>query len=100
VSPPTAAARSPRALSPAARSPRALSPAARSPRALSPAQVALNWLLCNGVVPIPGAKNAQQASDNAGAIGWRLTDSEVEEVGVEEEEEEEKEEEERRYWRY
>ena len=35
------------------------------------------------MVPIPGAKNAQQASDNAGALGWRLTASEVEEVGVE-----------------
>jgi len=41
------------------------------------AQVALNWLLCQGVVPIPGAKNARQACENAGALGWRLTLSEV-----------------------
>jgi len=43
----------------------------------TPAQVALNWLICNSVVPIPGAKNAQQARDNAGALGWRLTSDEV-----------------------
>ncbi len=44
----------------------------------TPGQVALNWLLCKGTVPIPGAKNARQAQENAGALGWRLTDSEVE----------------------
>lgn len=41
------------------------------------AQVALNWCLCKGTLPIPGAKNADQASMNAGALGWRLTDDEV-----------------------
>eukprot|EP00933_Yihiella_yeosuensis_P036113 TRINITY_DN29824_c0_g1_i2.p1 TRINITY_DN29824_c0_g1~~TRINITY_DN29824_c0_g1_i2.p1 ORF type:complete len:461 (+),score=71.85 TRINITY_DN29824_c0_g1_i2:91-1473(+) len=40
-------------------------------------QVALNWVICKGVVPIPGARTAQQAIDNAGALGWRLTPSEV-----------------------
>lgn len=42
------------------------------------AQVALNWLLTTDehVIPIPGAKNAKQASENAGALGWRLTDEE------------------------
>ena len=44
----------------------------------TPAQVALNWLICKGALPIPGAKNARQALDNAGAMGWRLTPSEVE----------------------
>jgi len=43
----------------------------------SPAQVALNWLMCKGAVPIPGAKNARQVQENAGALGWRLTDEEV-----------------------
>ena len=38
----------------------------------TPAQVALNWLICKGAVPIPGAKNAAQAEQNAGALGWRL----------------------------
>ena len=42
------------------------------------AQVALNWLLNRDVsiIPIPGAKNARQATDNAGALGWRLTPDE------------------------
>jgi aryl-alcohol dehydrogenase-like predicted oxidoreductase len=40
-------------------------------------QVALNWLICKGGVPIPGAKNAHQARENAGALGWRLTSEEV-----------------------
>ena len=43
----------------------------------TPAQVALNWAICKGTVPIPGAKNARQAGDNAGALGWRLADDEV-----------------------
>lgn len=43
----------------------------------TPAQVALNWLICKGAVPIPGAKNARQAQENAGALGWRLTDEEM-----------------------
>lgn len=43
----------------------------------TPAQVALNWLLCKGAVPIPGAKNADQAEQNAGALGWRLSEDEV-----------------------
>jgi aryl-alcohol dehydrogenase-like predicted oxidoreductase len=41
------------------------------------AQVALNWAICKGALPIPGAKNAAQAEQNAGALGWRLTDEEV-----------------------
>jgi aryl-alcohol dehydrogenase-like predicted oxidoreductase len=44
----------------------------------SPAQVALNWTICKGAVPIPGAKNQQQALENAGALGWRLSREEVE----------------------
>ena len=39
----------------------------------NPNQVALNWLICKGALPIPGAKNARQAQENAGALGWRLT---------------------------
>jgi aryl-alcohol dehydrogenase-like predicted oxidoreductase len=46
----------------------------------TPAQVALNWLICKGTVPIPGAKNARQAQDNAAALGWRLTAGEVTEL--------------------
>lgn len=44
----------------------------------TPAQVALNWLIAQGnVVPIPGAKNARQAQENAGAMGWQLSDDDV-----------------------
>ncbi|SRR5579883_941901 len=41
-------------------------------------QVALNWLLQRDerVIPIPGAKNARQAGENAGAIGWRMSEDE------------------------
>ena len=43
----------------------------------TPSQVALNWLICKGTVPIPGAKNASQAEQNAGALGWRLSDDDI-----------------------
>lgn len=47
----------------------------------TPAQVALNWLICLGdVVPIPGAKNAYQAAQNAGALGWSMTLEEHEQL--------------------
>jgi len=39
--------------------------------------VALNWVICKGAIPIPGASSAAQIDDNLGALGWRLTDSEV-----------------------
>lgn len=45
----------------------------------SPAQVALRWLLENeAVLPIPGAKNSRQATENAGALTFQLTPTEVE----------------------
>lgn len=43
----------------------------------TPAQVALRWLVEKGSIPIPGAKNADQAAQNAGALGWTLTPEEV-----------------------
>lgn len=44
----------------------------------TPAQVALNWLIAQGnVIPIPGAKNAEQARQNAGALGWSMTDEDL-----------------------
>ncbi|KAK9806918.1 hypothetical protein WJX72_007399 [[Myrmecia] bisecta] len=47
------------------------------------AQVAINWTICKGAIPIPGAKNARQAADIAGALGWRLTAEEVRALDVE-----------------
>lgn len=40
-------------------------------------QVALNWLLAKGSVPIPGAKTKAQAEGLLGAMGWTLSDAEV-----------------------
>ncbi|PSN12724.1 aldo/keto reductase [filamentous cyanobacterium CCP5] len=36
------------------------------------AQVALNWCMAKGTIPIPGAKSLTQAEDNLGAMGWQL----------------------------
>lgn len=47
----------------------------------TPAQVALNWLIAQeGVIPIAGAKTAEQAQQNAGALGWSLSQPEVAEL--------------------
>jgi aryl-alcohol dehydrogenase-like predicted oxidoreductase len=44
----------------------------------SPGQVALRWLIQqDGVLPIAGAKNASQATQNAGALAFMLDDAEV-----------------------
>jgi aryl-alcohol dehydrogenase-like predicted oxidoreductase len=44
----------------------------------TPAQVALNWLIAQGnVIAIAGAKTAQQMRQNAGALGWKLSDDEI-----------------------
>ena len=45
----------------------------------SPGQVALRWLLeQENILPIPGAKNADQATHNAGALSFALTPAEIE----------------------
>jgi aryl-alcohol dehydrogenase-like predicted oxidoreductase len=43
----------------------------------TPAQVSLNWCICKDTVPIPGAKDGNQAEENIGAVGWRLTEIEI-----------------------
>jgi aryl-alcohol dehydrogenase-like predicted oxidoreductase len=43
----------------------------------TPSQVALNWLMAKGAVPIPGFKNLRQAQENLGALGWRLNKDEI-----------------------
>lgn len=43
-------------------------------------QVAINWVICKGALPIPGAKNAKQAVENAGSTGWRLGEGEIQEL--------------------
>ena len=44
----------------------------------SPSQVALNWLIRHGTLPIPGAKSAMQAKDNAVSMTWSLSNGEFE----------------------
>jgi diketogulonate reductase-like aldo/keto reductase len=45
----------------------------------TPSQVALRWLIQQeSVIAIPGAKSSKQASENAGALGFSLTQSEIE----------------------
>ncbi|NJK61065.1 MAG: aldo/keto reductase [Oscillatoriales cyanobacterium SM2_1_8] len=43
----------------------------------TPSQVALNWAIAKGTVPIPGAKTPDQATENAGALGWQLAAEDV-----------------------
>ncbi len=43
-------------------------------------QVALNWCISKGSIPIPGAKTVQQAQENIGALGWQLDSNEVEDL--------------------
>ncbi len=40
-------------------------------------QIALNWCICKGTMPIPGAKSLVQADQNIGALGWSLDEGEV-----------------------
>lgn len=46
-------------------------------RGKTPAQIALNWCICKGTIPIPGAKTLTQATENLGALGWHLGEDEV-----------------------
>jgi aryl-alcohol dehydrogenase-like predicted oxidoreductase len=46
----------------------------------SPSQVALNWVIRKGAIPIPGAKDGKQAEDNLGALGWQLSDEDVQQL--------------------
>lgn len=45
-------------------------------------QVALNWCICKGTVPIVGVKTLAQAKENLGALGWRLSTQEMEELDL------------------
>ena len=45
-------------------------------RNVSQAQVALNWCISNGAIPIPGIRNPYQAKDVSLATKWKLKESE------------------------
>jgi pyridoxine 4-dehydrogenase len=40
-------------------------------------QIAINWCISKGTIPIPGAKTLKQAQENIGALGWQLDSGEV-----------------------
>jgi len=40
-------------------------------------QVAINWCISKGTVPIVGARNVEQATDISNTLKWSLTSEEV-----------------------
>lgn len=46
----------------------------------SPTQVAINWAVSKGTVPIPGCRTVEQARENLGAVGWQLKADAVQEL--------------------
>jgi aryl-alcohol dehydrogenase-like predicted oxidoreductase len=43
----------------------------------TPAQVAINWAISKGTVPIVGAKNERQAAENVGSFDWSLSQEDI-----------------------
>ncbi|MGQ4649481.1 aldo/keto reductase [Lyngbya aestuarii] len=43
-------------------------------------QVAINWCISKGTIPIPGAKSLDQAQQNIGALDWQLDTGEIAEL--------------------
>ena len=43
-------------------------------------QVAVNYVLCKGALPLVGVRDAAQARENLGALGWRMAADEVAEL--------------------
>ncbi len=46
----------------------------------TPSQVALRWIIDQGIVPISGAKNERQANENAGALKFSLSTDEINDI--------------------
>ena len=44
---------------------------------ITPAQLALNYIIAKGGVPLPEVNNPNQAKEVTGCLGWTLTDEEV-----------------------
>jgi diketogulonate reductase-like aldo/keto reductase len=44
----------------------------------TPNQVALNWILSQGIVAIPKSSNPQHLKENVGALGWELSAADIE----------------------
>jgi len=45
-------------------------------------QVAINWCIAQGTVPIPGAKSLRNAQDNIDSLSWSLNSAEVDELSA------------------
>jgi len=43
----------------------------------TPSQVAINWCIAKGTVPIPGARNLKQLKENLSALDWKLDADDV-----------------------
>lgn len=43
-------------------------------------QVAINWCITKGTIPIPGVKSIKQAEENLGALGWKLSSDEMQQL--------------------
>eukprot|EP00401_Gymnodinium_catenatum_P068297 CAMPEP_0117529072 /NCGR_PEP_ID=MMETSP0784-20121206/37644_1 /TAXON_ID=39447 /ORGANISM="" /LENGTH=361 /DNA_ID=CAMNT_0005325383 /DNA_START=50 /DNA_END=1136 /DNA_ORIENTATION=+ len=43
----------------------------------SMAQVALNWVICHGCVPLVGCRTLEQAKDTIGCLDWRLNEDQL-----------------------
>ncbi|KAK9918860.1 hypothetical protein WJX75_007596 [Coccomyxa subellipsoidea] len=46
----------------------------------SVSQVAINWCIAQGTIPIPGAKTLKNAKDNIGSLSWSLKQAEMDEL--------------------
>jgi pyridoxine 4-dehydrogenase len=46
----------------------------------SQSQVAINWAVCKGTVPIPGCRTVDQARENIAVTQWRLKPDAIEEL--------------------
>lgn len=47
---------------------------------VSVAAVAINWNMCKGAVPVVGMRKESQAVEDMAALGWRLTNEEINEL--------------------
>jgi pyridoxine 4-dehydrogenase len=45
-------------------------------------QVAINWCISQGTVPIPGAKSLRNTEDNINSLSWSLRPAEVDELNA------------------
>jgi pyridoxine 4-dehydrogenase len=46
-------------------------------------QVALNYIISKGAIPIPGCRTVSQLEENLGAMGWRLSEQEIKALELE-----------------